>query len=132
MGDAYDDHTAVYGAPSNGLAAPSAGFAALKGSLPFPLSGRSEIRAARRNGSGPGLTMRAPGGSAVRAVFAGRVAFADAYADYATRVIDHGGGYYTVSANLAEIQVKAGDDVKVARASRPSEPVQLARRSTSS
>lgn len=112
-GTSFDDHTAVYGAPSSGLAAPTSGFAALKGSLPFPLSGRSEIRPARRNGSGPGLVLRAPGGSVVRAVFPGRVAFADSYADYGSTVIlDHGGGYYTVSANLAEIEVKVGEDVK--------------------
>ncbi len=112
-GGSFDDHTAVYGAPSNGLAAAASGFAALKGSLPFPLSGRSEIRSARRNGSGPGLTLRAPGGSVVRAVFPGRVAFADSYADYGSTVIlDHGGGYYTVSANLAEIEVEVGEDIK--------------------
>jgi septal ring factor EnvC (AmiA/AmiB activator) len=111
MGGAFDDHTAVYGAPPSSLTA--GGFAALKGSLPFPLAGRSEIRSARRNGSGPGLTMRAPGGAAVRAVFPGRVAFADSYADYGrTVILEHGGGYYTVSANLAEIEVKVGDDVK--------------------
>lgn len=113
MGGGFDDHTAVYGAPPSNLAVGSTGFAALKGSLPFPLSGRSEIRSARRNGSGPGLTLRAPGGAAVRAVFPGRVAFADSYADYGrTVILDHGGGYYTVSANLAEIEVKVGDDVK--------------------
>ena len=113
MGGAFDDHTAVYGAPSSGLAAASSGFAALKGSLPFPLAGRSEIRSARRNGGGPGLDMRAPGGAVVRAVFPARVAFADSYADYGrTVILDHGGGYYTVSANLAEIEVKVGDDVK--------------------
>ncbi|MDF3065680.1 MAG: hypothetical protein K0R38_1281 [Polyangiaceae bacterium] len=112
-GGSFDDHTAVYGAPSSSLAAPASGFAALKGNMPFPLSGRSEIRSARRNGSGPGLTMRAPGGSAVRAVFPGRVAFADTYADYGSTVIlDHGGGYYTVSASLGEIEVKVGEDVK--------------------
>jgi septal ring factor EnvC (AmiA/AmiB activator) len=113
MGGAFDDHTAVYGAPPSSLTAGSSGFAALKGSMPFPLAGRSEIRSARRNGSGPGLTMRAPGGGAVRAVFPGRVAFADSYADYGrTVILDHGGGYYTVSANLAEIEVKVGEDVK--------------------
>jgi septal ring factor EnvC (AmiA/AmiB activator) len=113
MGGGFDDHTAVYGAPSSGLTASSSAFAALKGRLPFPLSGRSEIRPARRSGSGPGLSMRAPGGAAVRAVFPGRVAFADTYADYGrTVILDHGGGYYTVSANLAEIEVKVGDDVK--------------------
>ncbi len=113
LGSSFDDHTAVYGAPSSALTQ-ATGFAAAKGSLPFPLSGRSEIRSSRRaNGKGPGLTMRAPAGSAVRAVFPGRVAFADSYADYGSTVIlDHGGGYYTVSANLAEIEVKVGDEVK--------------------
>jgi septal ring factor EnvC (AmiA/AmiB activator) len=113
LGGAFDDHTAVYGGSPSGLAQAASGFAALKGSLPFPLSGRSEIRSARRASSGPGLEMRAPAGSAVRAVFPGRVAFADAYADYGrTVILDHGGGYYTVSANLGEVEVKVGDDVK--------------------
>jgi septal ring factor EnvC (AmiA/AmiB activator) len=113
LGSGFDDHTAVYGAPAGALSGASSGFVSLKGSLPFPLSGRSEIRSARRGSSGPGLTMRAPVGSVVRAVFPGRVAFADSYADYGTTVIlDHGGGYYTVSANLGEIEVKVGDEVK--------------------
>ncbi|HEY4102652.1 MAG TPA: peptidoglycan DD-metalloendopeptidase family protein [Polyangiaceae bacterium] len=108
-------HTAVYGAgvgPSDSAA--SDGFAALKGRLPFPLTGRSEIRSARRPGSeGPGLEMFAPRGSVVRAVHAGRVAFADSYAAYGrTVILDHGGGYYTVSANLGTIEVKVGDDVQ--------------------
>lgn len=114
MGSAFDDHTAVYGAPASPLSTATSGFASLKGNLPFPMSGRSEIRSERRTGaSGPGLSMRAPAGSAVRAVFPARVAFADSYADYGNTVIlDHGGGYYTVSANLGEIEVKVGDDVK--------------------
>jgi murein DD-endopeptidase MepM/ murein hydrolase activator NlpD len=108
-------HTAVYGAgvgPGD-PAAPSSGFGALKGRLPFPITGRSEIRTARRPGSeGPGLEMFAPSGSVVRAVHAGRVAFADSYAAYGrTVILDHGGGYYTVSANLGSIEVKVGDDV---------------------
>jgi murein hydrolase activator len=108
-------HTAVYGAgvgPSESAAA-SGGFAALRGRLPFPITGRSEIRSAQRTGSeGPGLEMFAPAGSVVRAVHAGRVAFADAYASYGkTVILDHGGGYYTVSANLGAIDVKVGDDL---------------------
>ncbi|HKO48249.1 MAG TPA: peptidoglycan DD-metalloendopeptidase family protein [Polyangiaceae bacterium] len=108
-------HTAVYGAgvgPSD--AAPhTAGFASLKGRLPFPITGRSEIRSAQRAGSaGPGLEMFAPSGSVVRAVQAGRVAFADSYAAYGrTVILDHGHGYYTVSANLGSIDVKVGDDL---------------------
>ena len=108
-------HTAVYGAgvgPSES-AAGSGGFAALKGRLPFPITGRSEIRSAQRAGSeGPGLEMFAPAGSVVRTVHAGRVAFADTYASYGkTVILDHGGGYYTVSANLGAIDVKVGDDL---------------------
>jgi murein DD-endopeptidase MepM/ murein hydrolase activator NlpD len=113
LGSDFGDHTAVYGAPASALGHGDGGFASLKGRLPFPLAGRSEISAARRPGSGPGLEMRAPAGSPVRAVYPGRVAFADAYADYGRSIIiDHGSGYYTVSANLGELEVKVGDDVK--------------------
>jgi septal ring factor EnvC (AmiA/AmiB activator) len=114
-GNVGSAHTAVYGAgvgPSD--SAPASGsFAALKGRLPFPITGRSEIRSAQRAGSeGPGLEMFAPAGSVVRAVQAGRVAFADSYAAYGrTVILDHGGGYYTVSANLGSIDVKVGDDL---------------------
>jgi septal ring factor EnvC (AmiA/AmiB activator) len=56
--------------------------------------------------------MRVPLGSPVRSVFPGRVAFADEYSDYGTTVIlDHGDGYFTVSANLKVIDVRVGDDV---------------------
>jgi murein DD-endopeptidase MepM/ murein hydrolase activator NlpD len=108
-------HAAVYGA-APGPSDPSdlaSGFAALRGRLPFPITGRSEIRSARRASSeGPGLEMRAPAGTVVRAVFAGRVAFADSYADYGkTVIIDHGARHYTVSANLATVEVKVGDEV---------------------
>jgi len=114
-GSVGSSHTAVYGAgvgPSD--SAPQAGgFASLKGRLPFPITGRSEIRSAERAGSeGPGLEMFAPAGSVVRAVHAGRVAFADSYAAYGrTVILDHGAGYFTVSANLGSIDVKVGDDL---------------------
>jgi len=108
-------HTTIYGA-GVGPAEPAAvdsGFAALKGRLPFPLTGRTEIRPARRRAaSGPALEMLAPSGSVVRAVFPGTVAFADEYADYGKSIIvDHGGGYFTVSANLSSIDVAVGQDV---------------------
>ena len=114
-GGVGSSHTAVYGAgvgPADS-ASSSGGFASLKGRLPFPITGRSEIRSAQRAGSeGPGLEMFAPAGSVVRAVQAGRVAFADTYAAYGrTVILDHGAGYYTVSANLGSIDVKVGDDL---------------------
>jgi septal ring factor EnvC (AmiA/AmiB activator) len=108
-------HTAVYGA-GVGPADPAelaAGFTAMKGRLPFPLPGRTEVLPARRPGSdGPGLEMHAPTGSPVRAVYSGRVAFADEYAAYGkTVIIDHGDRYYTVTGNLQELGVSAGEDL---------------------
>jgi septal ring factor EnvC (AmiA/AmiB activator) len=108
-------HTAVYGSgfgpvdPSD----VSAGFGGQKGRLPFPIEGRVEIRPARLpSADGPGLEMVAAEGAVVRAVYPGRVAFADAYADYGSAVIlDHGAGFYTVSGNLAGTDVKVGDQL---------------------
>jgi murein hydrolase activator len=108
-------HTAVYGAgigPSDPTSA-LAGFAAQKGTLPFPIAGRTTIRPARRPSSdGVGLELRAPGGSPVRSVFMGRVAFADNYPEYGkTVIIDHGRRHYTLSSNLGSIDVKVGDEI---------------------
>ena len=108
-------HTAVYGA-GVGPTDPQAsllGFASQKGSLPFPITGRTVIRPARRPSSdGAGLELKAPPGSPVRSVFQGRVAFADTYPEYGkTVIIDHGRRHYTLSANLGAIDVKVGDEV---------------------
>lgn len=107
------EYVAVYG--GNG-AAPDrlgGGFATSRGRLLFPLAGRSEVRPARREGTdGPGLEIKSTSGAAVRAVFGGRVAFADRFGPYGRLVIvDHGDHYYTVSGNLAAIDVRVGDDV---------------------
>lgn len=108
-------HTAVYGAGVGPLdpSEIASGFASMKGRLPFPLPGRAELKSARRpGGGGPGIEMRAPRGTPVRAVYAGRVAFADEYAAYGkTVIVDHGDSFYTVSANLSDIMVKASDEV---------------------
>jgi murein DD-endopeptidase MepM/ murein hydrolase activator NlpD len=107
------EYVAVYGA--NGAAPPTAigGFASSKGRLLFPLAGRSEVRPAKREGTdGPGLEIKSQMNQPVRAVFGGRVAFADRYGPYGRLVIlDHGDHYYTVSGNLAAIDVKVGDEV---------------------
>lgn len=112
--ESNDDHTAVYGArPGPADPIPASGLLALKGRLPFPIPGRSEIRSASRASSdGPGLELRAPLGSPVFAVYPGRVAFADEYADYGkTVIVDHGDRHYTLSANLREIAVSVGDEL---------------------
>lgn len=107
------DYVAVYGgngvAPSGG----GSGFASARGRLLFPLAGRSEVRPARREGTdGPGLEIKSSLGATVRAVYAGRVAFADRYGPYGRLVIvDHGDHYFSVCGNLASIEVKVGDEV---------------------
>jgi septal ring factor EnvC (AmiA/AmiB activator) len=107
------EYVAVYG--GNGAAPDRAGsgFATSRGRLLFPLAGRSEVRPARREGTdGPGLEIRGALGAPVRAVFGGRVAFADRYGPYGRLVIlDHGDHYYSVSGNLAAMDVKVGEEV---------------------
>ena len=114
------DYVAIYGGSLGGPAGPEApsgsrpdGFHAMKGRLPFPIAGRAEIRNVHRAGApGPGLEMSAPPGTAVRAVYAGRVAFADRYDGFGQLVIlDHGGHYYTLMGDLSSIEVRVGDDL---------------------
>lgn len=117
MGQGYSPgpHTAVYGADleGNGSVLPPGGIAALKGRLPFPIAGRAELRKVGRSAKrGPGLEMLTHLGAPARAIYAGRVAFADSYGDYGkTVIVDHGGRYYSVSANLSDIAVEVGDEV---------------------
>ncbi|MBV9946469.1 MAG: peptidoglycan DD-metalloendopeptidase family protein, partial [Myxococcales bacterium] len=120
---AFETSTGPAGAPSGYVSvtgggalspeAPAGGFATARGHLLFPVSGRAEMNPGKREGSeGDGLEIRAPAGSPVRAVFAGRVAFADRYGPYGRLVIlDHGDHYYSVSGNLNEIAVKIGQEV---------------------
>ena len=109
------DRTAVYGASSNANTPRpvSGGFAAQRGRLPFPLAGRSEIQKLRSpSGSGKAVLMLSTGGAKVRAVYPGRVAFADDYPNLGnTVIVDHGGHYYTVSAHLQRIAVEVGEEL---------------------
>jgi septal ring factor EnvC (AmiA/AmiB activator) len=108
------DRTAVYGAnsPPSALRA-SGGFAAQRGRLPFPLAGRSEIQKVRSpTGEGKAVLMLSSGGTKVRAVYPGRVAFADDYPNLGnTVIVDHGGHFYTVSAHLQRIAVEVGEEI---------------------
>jgi septal ring factor EnvC (AmiA/AmiB activator) len=111
------DYVAVYGGGAPGPVGPEPagpeGFRGMKGRLPFPIAGRAEIRSVRRPGaSGPGLEMVAPVGTPVRAVFSGRVAFADRYDPFGQIVIlDHGDHFYTLMGDLGSIEVRVGDDL---------------------
>jgi murein DD-endopeptidase MepM/ murein hydrolase activator NlpD len=109
------EYVNVYGSSGTGDREQVSGFQASRGKLLFPVVGRADVKAAKREGTeGPGVEIRAPLGSPVRSVFAGRVAFADRYGSYGRIVIlDHGDHYYSVSGNLASIDVKVGDDISV-------------------
>lgn len=105
--------TAVYAARVSANDLPRGGFVGQRGRLPFPMPGRSEIQAIRSpSGTGKAVVMSSSWGSAVRAVYPGRVAFADEYPNLGnTVIVDHGGGFYTVSAHLQRISVQVGDEL---------------------
>ena len=113
-GGGSGEYVAIYGgAGASPDLGGSGGFHASRGRLLFPVAGRADARPARREGTdGPGLEIRAALGSVVRAVFSGRVAFADRYGPYGRIIIiDHGEHYYSVSGNLASADVKVGDEL---------------------
>jgi len=105
-------HTAVYGVvgPANPEVV-RAGFQAARGRLPFPVPGRAEIRPADRDGS-KGLEMLVSADSPVFSVHPGKVTFAETYGSLGLSVIlDHGSGFFTISAGLAETHLRPGDVV---------------------
>jgi murein hydrolase activator len=90
-----------------------------RGSIPWPVSGEiistfgkhrnKEFNAVVDNS---GIQIRAPQGTPFRAVAAGLVRFADWFKGYGKLVIlDHGGGYYSLYAQAAELDVSEGQKV---------------------
>jgi septal ring factor EnvC (AmiA/AmiB activator) len=109
--------TAVYGAqpPADGSDHPRpGGFAAQRGRLPFPLAGRAEIQKVESpTGAGKAIFMLSTEGAPVRAVYPGRVAFADDYPNLGnTVIVEHGDHFYTVSSHLQRITVQVGDELE--------------------
>jgi len=97
-------------------------FGQLKGKMTLPVSGTIAARfgAPRRadgGASGPtwkGVFIRAPAGTEVHAVGAGRVVFADWLRGFGNLlVIDHGDGFLSVYGNNESLLRNAGDEVAV-------------------
>lgn len=87
---------------------PRPGFSALRGQLAMPVAGHAQFRDAEREG-GAGVEITAAPGTAVRAVAAGRVAYAARHPSYGWLVIvDQGEGYYTVYGGLGAVTVSVG------------------------
>ena len=91
-------------------------FSTLVGKLPWPAAGavgNTPGKAIRRGGARwPGLLIKAPSGTQVRAVAAGEVVFSDWFRNLGQLVIiDHGEGYLSLYGNNAELTKSAGDIV---------------------
>lgn len=92
-------------------------FAALKGRLPWPTPGtlaspfgRQEHPRYRTVTFNRGIEINAPEGQKIIAVSDGAVLYADWFKGYGRLIVlDHGDGYYTVYAHVAEMLVKIGD-----------------------
>lgn len=103
-------------APSGG------GFAAMKGSLPRPVSGSFRITSPFGRHAlpdlpdvvydNPGIDAEVASGATAQAVFAGKVSGVYMIPGFATVVIVNHGEYYTVYGNIDTASVKVGDTVR--------------------
>ena len=90
------------------------------GTMTWPVPGRVEARFGRQPSSRfgtmvnrNGIDIGADPGSPVKAVQAGTVAYADAFAGFGRVVIvDHGGRFYTLYGHLASVDVSKGAAVQ--------------------
>ena len=119
--DAIDDDEAPQSLGRN-EATPSAEenfgkpFATLRGQLRLPVRGDLLAKFGGKRGDGPswkGLFIRAPEGTEVKAVAAGRVVYADWLRGFGNLIIvDHGNQYMTIYGNNQSVLKRAGDLVK--------------------
>ena len=98
------------------------GFATARGSLPWPATGDVVGGFGRRRHPiydtytlSRGIEIGAEEGKPVRAVFDGRVVFADWYSGYGLLVIlGHGGEYFTLYGHLSSVAVLVNERVQAA------------------
>ncbi len=96
------------------------GFSKLKGKLPWPVIGRVAIQYGTQVDPifnlpvfRSGIHIKTESGAPVKAVYAGKVVFADNFKGYGELVIiSHGGGYHTLYGNLEKIFSKNGAIIK--------------------
>ena len=106
--------------PKGGVEAPSVGFGALKGRLPWPTEGRIVTgfgaQVHPRFGTRTfrnGVDIEAAVGREVLAVHGGHVIYTGWFKGYGNLIIvDHGNEYYTLYAHIADIEAKEGEDVR--------------------
>jgi septal ring factor EnvC (AmiA/AmiB activator) len=96
------------------------GFSKLKGKLPWPLNGKIMIPYGSQRDPQfntpifrSGTYIRSTYDSLVKAVYGGKVVFAEWFKGYGQLVIvNHGEGYHTLYGSLSEIFTKVGDIIK--------------------
>lgn len=95
------------------------GFLLSKGKLFPPVQGKllrrfgEPIEEGLNTGVSQGITIEAPNGSAVKAIFVGKVLFAEYRKGFGNMVIiDHGLAYYTITTRMEKIIVEEGQSVK--------------------
>jgi len=96
------------------------GFSSLKGKLPWPVDGKVVIPFGSQRDPQfktpvfrNGLYIKTEEDS-VRAIYMGKVVFADWFKGFGNLlIINHGEGYHTLYANLSEIFFKVGDIIKI-------------------
>ncbi len=96
------------------------GFRKLKGRLPWPVNGRILVPFGKQKDKKlnimtfrKGVEIKSKLGNPVLAVSGGRIVFADWFKGYGQLlIVNHGGGYHTLYANLSEIFHKTGDIIK--------------------
>lgn len=95
---------------------PSGAFESLRGRLPAPIAGRVAARFGAKRGDGPtwrGMFIKAPEGTDVHAVAAGRVVFANWMRGYGNLIIvNHGGEYLSIYGSNQTLIKQVGDAVK--------------------
>ena len=92
------------------------GFGKLKGNLPWPVIGRVAVQYGTQVDPifnlpvfRSGIHIKTESGAPVKAVYEGKVVFADNFKGYGELVIiSHGGGYHTLYGNLSKIFLKNG------------------------
>lgn len=88
----------------------ASGFAGLEGRLPVPVAGKigKEHQSRLR-----GISLKAPSGAIVRAVYSGRVVYADWFKGYGNLlIIDHGDKFHTVMGHASELLKEKNDWVE--------------------
>lgn len=95
--------------------APKTDFLHRKGKLPWPVAGRLAVRFGARRGSGrwEGVILKAPSGTPVKAVHAGKVIFAGWMPGYGNLlIIRHDHGFLTLYGFTRELYKQIGDRVE--------------------